>query len=138
VLAATLNLDAVRSAAAPATVLPSADQQSATLDYNAFLNLLVAQLKNQDPTKPLDPGQFMAQLASFSNVEQAIKMNNKLDGLMTSMALAQAEGVIGRTVVSEDGTIQGKVTALRIVSGGAVAVLEGGRELLLGPGVTVS
>jgi flagellar basal-body rod modification protein FlgD len=112
-------------------------QQSATLDYNAFLSLLVAQLKNQDPTKPVDPGQFMAQLASFSNVEQAIKMNTKLDGLMTSMALAQAEGMIGRTVISEDGTIGGIVGALRIVSGGAVALLEDGTELLLGPGVTV-
>lgn len=135
-LAASLN--SIQPATAPTAVLPTADQQSATLDYNAFLNLLVAQMKNQDPTKPLDPGQFMAQLASFSNVEQAIKTNNKLDGLMTSMALAQAEGIIGRTVVSEDGTIKGTVTALRIVSGGAVAMLEGGKELLLGPGVTVS
>ena len=56
-------------------------------------------MKNQDPTKPTDPAQFVAQLASFSSVEQAIKTNSKLDSLMTSMALSQAEGIIGRTVV---------------------------------------
>ena len=37
-----------------------------SLDYNAFLQLLIAQMKNQDPTKPTDPAQFIAQLASFS------------------------------------------------------------------------
>ena len=41
-----------------------------TLDYNNFLQLLVAQLKNQDPTNPSDPTAFVSQLASFSSVEQ--------------------------------------------------------------------
>jgi flagellar basal-body rod modification protein FlgD len=100
--------------------------------------LLIAQMKNQDPTKPTDPAQFVAQLASFSNVEQGIKMNNKLDTLMTSMALSQAEGIIGRTVASEDGSVVGTVAGIRIISGGAVALLQDGRELLLGAGVTVA
>jgi flagellar basal-body rod modification protein FlgD len=109
-----------------------------SLDYDAFLRLLIAQMKNQDPTKPTDPAQFVAQLASFSSVEQAIKTNNKLDALMTAMAMSQAEGLIGRTVTSEDGTITGTVTGVRVISGGAVAILEDGRQVLLGPGVTVS
>jgi flagellar basal-body rod modification protein FlgD len=109
-----------------------------TLDYDAFLKLLVAQLKNQDPTEPMDPSQQMAQLASFANVEQSIKANAKLDALMTSMALSQADGIIGRTITSADGEVSGEVTALRVVSGGAVAVLEDGTEIELGPGVTVT
>ena len=123
-------------------VTQSQSQQSGlagpSLDYDAFLRLLIAQMKNQDPTKPTDPAQFVAQLASFSNVEQGIKMNNKLDTLMTSLALSQAEGFIGRTVISEDGNIAGTVAGIRIISGGAVAILEDGRELLLGAGVTVA
>jgi flagellar basal-body rod modification protein FlgD len=99
-----------------------------SLDYDAFLRLLIAQMKNQDPTKPTDPAQFVAQLASFSSVEQAIKTNNKLDALMTAMAMSQAEGL----------TITGTVTGVRVISGGAVAILEDGRQVLLGPGVTVS
>ncbi len=109
-----------------------------SLDYDSFLQLLIAQMKNQDPTNPTDPSQFVAQLASFSSVEQAIKTNNKLDNMMTSLALSQAEGFIGRTVASADGSVQGTVAGIRIISGGAVAILEGGQELPLAAGVTVS
>ena len=120
-----------------ATQSPSADANAASIDYNAFLRLLIAQMKNQDPTKPMDSAQFMSQLASFSNVEQGIKMNQKLDSLMTSMALSQVDGVVGRTIVSADGSMVGVVAALRVVSGGSVAVLQDGREVPLGPGITI-
>jgi flagellar basal-body rod modification protein FlgD len=109
-----------------------------SLDYDAFLQLLIAQMKNQDPTKPADPSQFISQLASFSGVEQAIKTNNKLDSLMTSMALSQAEGLIGHTVASADGSVSGTVLGIRVISGGAVAILDNGTELPLAAGVTVS
>jgi flagellar basal-body rod modification protein FlgD len=117
---------------------PTSTTGTATLDYNAFLKLLIAQMKNQDPTKPMDSTEFVAQLASFSNVEQAIKTNAKLDLLMTSLALSQADGLIGRTITSADGKFTGKVESVRIISGGAVAVLEGGKEIPLDAGVTVS
>jgi flagellar basal-body rod modification protein FlgD len=65
-------------------------------------------------------------------------MNSKLDSLMTSMALSQAEGIIGRTVASADGSVVGTVAGIRIITGGAVAILEDGRELELGAGVTVA
>ena len=109
-----------------------------TLDYDAFLQLLIAQMKYQDPTKPADPSQFIAQLASFSSVEQAIKTNAKLDSLMTSQALSQSEGFIGRTVTSQDGSISGTVAGVRIISGGAVAILSDGQQLALAAGVTVT
>ncbi len=111
---------------------------SPTLDYDAFLQLLIAEMKNQDPTNPTDSAEYLGQLASFSSVEQAVKMNAKLDTLMTFSALSQADGLIGRTITSEDGSISGKVASLAIVSGGAVAVLESGKTITLGPGVTVS
>ena len=120
-----------------ATNSTSNDAAAATVDYNGFLQLLIAQMKNQDPTKPMDSAQFMAQLASFSNVEQGIKMNQKLDSMMTSLALSQVDGLVGRTIISADGSITGTVMALHVVSGGAVALLEDGREVPLGPGITI-
>jgi flagellar basal-body rod modification protein FlgD len=110
----------------------------ASLDYTAFLRLLIAQMQNQDPTNPTDPAQWMGQIASFSNVEQSIQMNAKLDALMTSTALSQVDGLIGHTVTSEDGSISGKVTSVRIISGGSIAILENGKEIVLGEGVKVS
>ncbi len=111
--------------------------KAATVDYDAFLKLLVAQLKNQDPTNPTDSAEFMAQLASFSTVEQGIKMNTKLDSMITSLALTQADGLIGKTVTSSDGKISGVVDSVRIVSGGAVALLTNGKQLPLEAGITV-
>jgi flagellar basal-body rod modification protein FlgD len=116
----------------------SADAKKATLDYNAFLTLLMAQIKNQDPTQPQDSAQFLAQLATFSSVEQAVKTNAKLDELMTSFALSQADGVIGHTVTSPDGSVKGVAKAIRIVDGGAIAVLDNEQQVQLGAGVTIS
>lgn len=114
--------------------------QTASLDYTAFLRLLIAQMQNQDPTNPADPAEWMGQIASFSNVEQAIQTNAKLDAMMTQMALTQVDGIIGRTVsaTTPEGDVSGKVTAVRIVTGGAVAILEDGTNLLLSDGVQIS
>ncbi len=120
------------------TPASSSSTGASSLNYDAFLKLLTAQMKFQDPTKPMDSTQFVAQLASFSNVEQAIKTNTKLDALITSMALNQADGLIGKTVTSADGTLTGKVVAIRIFSDGAVAELENGQNMLMEAGVKVT
>jgi flagellar basal-body rod modification protein FlgD len=109
-----------------------------TLDYNAFLRLLIAELQNQDPTAPMDPTEHISQLASFSAVEQGVKTNAKLDSLLTSFALSQADNVLGHTVTSADGNTTGKVASVRIISGGAVALLENGSEVTLGEGIKIS
>ena len=108
------------------------------VDYQSCLKLLVAQMKNQDPTNPMDSTQYMAQLAAFSQVEQSVQMNTKLDQMLQSSTLEQADSIIGRTVTSADGATTGKVAEVRLVSNGIVAVLEGGTEVTVGPGVKIS
>ena len=109
-----------------------------TVDYDAFLQLLIAQLKHQDPTDPTDPAQFMAQLASFSAVEQAMQTNAKLDAMLAASALSQAEALIGRTVTSADGLISGKVLSVSVGAGGSTALLDNGQTLLIGDGIAIS
>ena len=58
--------------------LPAANEQM-------FLQLLVTQLKNQDPTNPVDGTQFVAQLAQFSQLEQIINMNSSLQQIQTDL-----------------------------------------------------
>jgi len=110
----------------------------ASVDYNTFLKLLVAQLKNQDPTEPMDSTQYMAQLATFSQVEQSVAMNKKLDSLLVASSLQQIDGIIGRTLTTADESISGKVKSVWIYDEGAVAELEDGTRVLLGPGVNIS
>jgi flagellar basal-body rod modification protein FlgD len=86
----------------------------------------------------MDSAQYIGQLASFSNVEQAVKTNAKLDAMMSSLALTQAEGFIGRTVTAADDSVSGKVTSVRVTADGALATLDNGSELLLAPGIKVA
>jgi flagellar basal-body rod modification protein FlgD len=116
----------------------SQDVPATSLDYTAFLRLLLAQLKNQDPTQPMDSTAYMGQLASFSNVEQGIKMNAKLDSMLTAFSLSQADGVIGRNIATADGSVSGKCVSVAIFSDGVVATLEGGQRLMLGPGIVIT
>ncbi|MGH6761713.1 MAG: flagellar hook assembly protein FlgD [Phyllobacterium sp.] len=130
------------SAVAPTTTrntdIANSAAQSATVDYNSFLKLLVAQMKNQDPTQPVDGTEYVAQLATFSNVEQAIQTNSKLDLLLTSSALSQADGIIGRTVTSADGTKSGVVESVKIYQDGMMATLKDGTEVPIVAGVVIS
>lgn len=63
----------------------SASGSSAMASQSAFLQLLVAQLKNQDPTQPADGMQFVTQLAQFSTLEQNLAMRNDLDSINSKM-----------------------------------------------------
>ena len=126
------------SAVSSNTTTSNAATATANLDYNSFLKLLIAQLKNQDPTKPMDSTAFVSQLASFSQVEQSVNTNTKLDSLLTSSALSLADAVIGRTVTSADGTTSGIVTSVKITSDGPVATLTDGRTLSLTSGIVIS
>lgn len=114
------------------------DTKSATLNYDSFLKLLVAQMQNQDPTDPVDASQQMSQLASFSNVEQAIKTNKHLESLIQESSLTQATGLIGKTVTSADGKTTGVVKSVDINSDGLTATLENGNTVTIQTGIQVA
>ncbi|WP_454848212.1 flagellar hook assembly protein FlgD [Rhizobium binxianense] len=117
----------------------SADaQQKATLNYDNFLQLLIAQMKNQDPTDPVDASEQMSQLASFSQVEQTIQTNSKLDTLLTSSSLTQAGAYIGKYMTSADGSVKGTVESVKVYSDGLIATTTNGDSILVQPGITLA
>lgn len=125
------------AAATAQTPSSSAALDKLTLDYDAFLTLMIEQMKNQDPTEPMDSTEQLAQLATFSQVEQAIQTNSKLDTLLTNLSFAQVGDLIGRTATSADGTT-GTITSVEVYSDGTVIGLDNGAGILLGPGVVIS
>ncbi|WP_243374110.1 flagellar hook assembly protein FlgD [Microvirga solisilvae] len=131
-----MNVSAITPPAAAQNA--AASQNTSTVSYDNFLKLLMTQMKNQDPTDPMKSTDYMAQLATFSQVEQAVKSNEKLDALLSSFALSQADSVIGRTVSTPDGEVSGKVTSVQITSMGPLATLENGQKIVLGEGIVVS
>lgn len=114
-----------------------ATASSNMVDYDAFLKLLVAQMKNQDPTTPMESTEYVAQLASFSQVEQSIQINAKLDNILQASALTQATAMIGKEITSADGSITGLVKEVKLYSDGVIAVLESGEKVLIQPGIEV-
>ena len=61
------------------------------LGREAFLQLLVTQLQHQDPMKPQEDGEFIAQLAQFSSLEQLTTVNTKLTSIGTALGVKSDE-----------------------------------------------
>ncbi len=81
------------------------------LDREAFLKLLITQLRHQDPLKPMEDKEFIAQMAQFSSLEQMQLMNKNLESVLESQKITDAASLIGRNIeTTEDGQkIKGKV-----------------------------
>jgi flagellar basal-body rod modification protein FlgD len=82
----------------------AAGLENLTTSYSSFLKLLTAQLKNQDPTAPLDPNQFTAQIVQMTGVQQQLLTNNLLGQILTNSQTNNgygAVGLIGKTVQAE-------------------------------------
>jgi flagellar basal-body rod modification protein FlgD len=110
-------------------VLPGAVQKK-TLDgtpnglgKDDFLKLLLAQLSNQDPLKPLEDKEFIAQLAQFNTLEQMQQMNTHMLDLLAGMSLAEGSNLLGKFVEAGD-SIAGTVTAVNMVDGKAQITLS--------------
>lgn len=76
--------------------------KSKELGKNEFLELLVAQLNNQNPLEPQENGEFIAQLAQFSQVEGVEKLNTRMEALLSgyqSSQALQASSLVGRKVI---------------------------------------
>ena len=126
------------SSSTTSTTSTSSSSNTSTLDYNAFLQLMIAQLKNQDPTSPMETSEYTSQLAAFSQVEQSVSTNAKLDSLLSATNLQNAEALVGRTLSNSDGSITGEVASVTLYSDATVATLTDGTEVVLGSGITVS
>lgn len=90
--------------AAPPPTAPR-NQATSSLDSEAFLKLLIAQVKYQDPTNPADPGQFLAQTAQLTQVDVLNKLVASQQSTLAATLNSQAAHLVGSTVdyVGADG-----------------------------------
>ena len=99
------SLNSIGSTAGAST---SSTADRTKLDKDAFLTLLVTQLRNQDPMSPLQPHEFAAQLASFSSVEQLTRVNENLAAQTQSLLMTEvlsktafSAALFGRSVIAQ-------------------------------------
>src|SRR5215813_9610084 len=82
-------------------------QSQLATNFDTFLTLLTAQLKNQDPLEPMDSNEFTQQLVQFSQVEQQINSNKNLESLIAltkARSSTDAVSYLGRDVTVTDGS----------------------------------
>jgi len=105
-----------------ATTKPASTKSAAPDDLGKddFMKLLLAQLKQQDPLKPMDDQQFIAQVAQFNSLDQMQTVNKTLTSVLDSQQLTEASGLIGKTIAATDKdgkAVTGAVTGVSMVSG---------------------
>ena len=96
-------------------------------DNFEFLQLLVAQLQNQDPIDPVDQESFVNQLTSFSTLEAVEGLNAKFDDILQLQQITQGFELAGKEVRYVDGqnTVTGKVDEVSVVGAQILANIDG-------------
>ena len=112
------TLTAAANAATATATAASGGKTQIAGNYSDFLKLLMTQLKNQDPTAPLDTNQFTQQLVQFSSVEQQLNTNTsltKLIALQEGGQVLQSSALVGKTVqvTSDQVALQGGQGAIK-------------------------
>lgn len=120
----------------PVTTPPAASQSA--LGEDAFLKLLTTELQNQDPLKPMDDTQSVAQLAQFSALQAQNELKTSFQNFQSNFGVLQASSLIGKkaTVSSTDAsgnssTITGTVSTIAVQNGKPYFTMTGtdGKEL---------
>lgn len=111
-----MAVDAIGSVADSASEVPSSSQ----LGQEDFMRILLAQLQFQDPLKPVDNQEFVAQLAQFSALEINRRQSEKVDQLLSMQSVEQSVGIIGKNIeiqTAQGGSVAGTVSAVSFRGG---------------------
>ena len=106
-------------ATAPIAATPNIANAASSLKLDDLLKVLLTELTHQDPFKPVDNKDFMAQIAQFASLDASQQLNQNIEQLVALQAVNQTVGLIGRTVsATVNGvTVTGKVIALSLANG---------------------
>lgn len=109
-------------------------RSSSEMDKDAFMKLLVAQLKYQDPLSPADPGEFLAQTAQFTAVEKLEHIATQTSEQTWALALGTASTLIGKEIsfLRMDGTTGVGVVSSATTDPDGIVLNVGDEEVPLG------
>jgi flagellar basal-body rod modification protein FlgD len=117
----------------------STTKSGGTADKEMFLQLLVAQMRYQDPMNPTDSSQFLAQSAQFTALEKMQAVADQTAALFSAQMAFGASGLIGRTVSWPDGDTTRTGTVQGVTFGAQGPVLDvDGKEVPIASVVSVT
>ena len=120
----------------PTSTATTAADRSDQMGKDTFLKLLVAQMRYQDPSNPTSSSEFMAQTATFTQVEKLEELAKQNAAMLVLQEASTAGAMVGRTATytdSDGSRVSGKITSVRLAQGDqeAVAVI-GGKDVPVG------
>ena len=124
---------------APAAAAPASGPLGA-LGGDAFLALLIEQMRAQDPTDPQSATDYVAQLATFAQVEQSVAIREAIGAALSpggGPGLGDAAALIGHRVTGPGGAPTGVVASVAITAAGVEARTGEGAVIPLGPGAVI-
>lgn len=107
-------------------------QDQSAMDKDAFLKLLAAQARTQDPMNPTDSTAQIAQLAQFSSLEQMNNMATQMTKLATAIDTQRATALVGRTVTYKDSNgldVTGTVEKVKVGTDGPKLTVGGVNDI---------
>lgn len=124
-MAGTVNMDTSSSSQIISSTSKTSNTKSSnTLNMENFLNLLVAEMQNQDPLEPTSNSDYMAQMATFSQVEATTEMNERVLSQTASNLIGKA--VIVKTDTNSSGYAGGVVNGWQTIDGIVYLGINGG------------
>ncbi len=99
---------------------------ASVFDGDAFMKLLLTQLRHQDPMNPMKDQEFMAQLAQMNTLSEMQKLNTNIEAMSEAQSLAQGANLIGKAVQASSDSgdpTYGVVQAVRVQSNKVQLVL---------------
>lgn len=99
--------------------IPSIPSAAAGLKLEDLLQVLLTELTHQNPLKPVENKDFMAQIAQFASLDSSQRLNQNIEQLLLVQAINQSVGLMGRNVSAlvDGSTINGKVIAISLANG---------------------
>ena len=104
------------------------------LKADDFIKMMVTQLQNQDPTKPADNGQLLAQMSQIGQLQSTTTLTDSLKGMVLQNQIGAAGNLIGKAVAGVDGqqnAVRGVVNSVKVQSDGVMLQLDNGNTLSL-------
>jgi flagellar basal-body rod modification protein FlgD len=116
------------SSAATSSKTGSKIGAAAGMGKDDFMKLLMEQLKNQDPMKPMEDKEFITQLAQFSSLESIDALTEQMEALTGSQMLVQAATLIGKPATAKltsGEVVTGTISQVKMIDGKPTAVING-------------
>lgn len=105
------------------------------IDQEGFIKLFLSQLQFQDPLEPVDNREFLAQLAQFSNLEQARQLSLNTESLLAMSSSSQALSLLELSVdvaQAQGGTVSGTIRAVQFTPSGPELTIDTAAGVLTG------